>query len=385
MGPSSAGCLVRKVCGPLFGSCLIALLTMTCASPPRVGDPAQLVLVDTVVLGETDSAYVGRPGGLYIDSGERIYVPDLLSDRVLRFDSLGRLERVIGRSGSGPGEFRGVGEVLLEWNGLVAIQSYGHRRIDFFETDSGRPVGEIPYSGTLTSGTLADARAWFGDLDFKAGFGVMALDLRTIRQRDLPEPAVPLSSSISPLPAAYRNSEAVRGTYGMVQVVAWPDSLLVGYAAESTLVVHRWDGAALDTIFVPSIRRRGIPRDFSARMSLRRSSFGEIVAMASALFGVWRRPAGDFVLVHMDSNLEGKRTISSKAFVSLLTADRRRVCVDAPLPIAGEAQPKVGLRGEALVVLDQYAVGPRITTVVRRFRIDPRTCTWLATHRGERR
>lgn len=365
----------------LIAFCLVTLHLAGCSQSSRVAQSPRLILEDSTVLSETDSAYVGRPGGLYVDSQRSMYVPDLLSDRVFRYDSAGRLDRLIGRAGSGPGEFRGVGDILLEWKGLVAIQSYGHRRLSFFDTESGTPRAEVPYSGTLTSGTRSEDTAWFGSLDFKSGYGVMRLDLSSVSRT---VGRLPISSSVAPLPSIYRSNEAVRGTYGLVQVAAWPNRLLVGYAAESTLVLYRSDGTTLDTLFIPTLQRRGHPPDFARRMDLGRSAFSEIVGMASALFGILPQPSGDFVLVYLDSRLEGKRSIRSKAFISLLSANLRQVCLDAPVPFAGDGQPRIALDSDKLAVLDQHAIsGSRVQTVVRRYRIDVSACRWVPTHKEE--
>lgn len=350
----------------------------SCGGDAQVSHGLDLVPLDTVLIAETDSAYIGRPAGLYVDRVGRIYISDLLGDRVLQFDSTGRMLRSFGRPGAGPGEFRGVGEVLLEWNGTIAVQSYGQRRITFFDVESGEVRATVRYAGTLTSGTVADSVGWFGNIDPKAGFGVMRIDLRHVGR----EAGAPLlSSSVSPLPVMYRQNEAIRGTYGMVQVAAFSDTLLVGYAAESLLVVHLGHGAPLDTLIIPSRIRRGIPPDFVQRMDLRRSTIGEMIGMASALFGIWVVPQG-FLLAYLDSSLEGKRNIHSRAFLSLLTSDRSRVCVDSPLRLVGEAQPRFAVQGDRIAVLDQYVTaGSRVKTVVRWYRLDPRRCTWYSTHR----
>jgi hypothetical protein len=304
----------------------------------------------------------------------------MFTERVLRFDARGRFERAFGGPGSGPGEFRGVGDVLLIWNHLLAVQSYGHRRISFFDIESGRPIVDIKYQGTLTSGTRSGSLAWFGSLDPLTRFGVIRFDLHLLGDSS----ATPISTlipTIAPVPEAYLTNEAVRGTYGLVQVLSWPDTLLVGYAADDGLVSYDELGRAIDTVVIPVKYRRGVPKDFKQRMSFSTSSYAQMFGLASALFGMWRRPGGSFFLIHMDSNLEGKRSIRSMAFLSLLSADRERACVDATIPASGEGQPKVTARGDTLFVLDQYTAGgqPHVISVVRKYLIDESRCSWLAT------
>lgn len=387
---------LRGVSPPLDRHWLPRLVrAVACASTLSAGVPAcntadpqatgpRMSLIDSVLLAESSTTYLGRPGGLHIDSLGRIYVSDLLTERILRFDAAGQFDKAFGAAGSGPGEFRGIGDVLLVWDHVLAVQSYGHRRISFLDMESGRSIADIRYAGTLTSGTHSDSLAWFGNLDPVTRFGVIRFDLNRLRGSE-PSAMPVLASTVSPIPEAYVTNEILRGTYGLVQVSSWSDTVLVGYAAENHLVAYDKLGHAVDTSVVPARNRRGVPKDLLKRMNFATSSYAEMFEMASALFGVWRRPKGGFFLVYMDSKLEGKRSIRSTGFLSLLSPDRSEACVDAPIPASGEGQPKVTARGDTLFVLDQYTLAdqPRVLSVVRKYLIDESRCDWLAT-RGDR-
>lgn len=367
----------------LIPALCLPVLIVGCAASAPSSRPATLVLVDSVILKESDSIFVGRPGGLRIDSVGRMYVPDLLADRLLRFDRHGRFERSYGRSGSGPGEFRGVGEAVVIWDTILINQSYGHRRLSGFHLDTGRPLFDLSYLGTLTSGSRFGLVAWFGNLDQAAARGVLRLDLRSLSSIDhSSEP--PLRSSLAPFPPAYLTNELIRGTYGLVYVVPWTDTVMVGYAASNSLATYLFNGRQADTLLVPVSKRRGVPSDFVERADLGRSSMKEIFALGSALFGIWRKANGEFLTIHMDSDLDGKRSIRSTAFASVISADRTRACVDAVIPTSGEGQPKIDVRGDTLYVLDQYSVPQqtRVLSVVRLFTVSETGCSWLSTMKG---
>lgn len=64
-----------------------------------------LVLLDSLILEETEDHYLGQPLGLLVRADGSLLVSDGFSDAVLQYDSAGRLVGNLGRKGSGPGEF----------------------------------------------------------------------------------------------------------------------------------------------------------------------------------------------------------------------------------------------------------------------------------------
>ncbi|MFN0177878.1 MAG: hypothetical protein ACKVZ0_03695 [Gemmatimonadales bacterium] len=68
------------------------------------------------------------------------------SDRLLRFDSLGRSLPPFGRRGSGPGEFQYGYFVLVEPSGRPGVADFGKRAVVSFERD-GSPVPELSFTG----------------------------------------------------------------------------------------------------------------------------------------------------------------------------------------------------------------------------------------------
>ncbi len=81
-----------------------------------------------------DKANLVPIGSLVVDSRAQMFVGQRQDNKILVFDSLGRLVRTIGRKGSGPGEFEGlatlgfIGDTLWAW-------AEGTRRLTFFKAD----------------------------------------------------------------------------------------------------------------------------------------------------------------------------------------------------------------------------------------------------------
>ncbi len=136
----------RWVRAPGSGAaCLTALALAGCSegAEPR-GFEDLFVPVATIQLEESPSDPIvaihslgRRPGGGFI-------LADRHADRVRLFDEEGRVERVLGGSGEGPGELNGpMGAVELS-DGRVAVVQRSDPRLTVFRADSGVQLGRLP-------------------------------------------------------------------------------------------------------------------------------------------------------------------------------------------------------------------------------------------------
>ncbi len=102
----------------------------------------------------------GRVTGLQLDPAGRIYVLDGVSQEIRVFDREGRFERLIGRKGSGPGEFKeGIG---MSWDprGNLWVADQGNARFTVFDAETGaartkpRPMNTFTFAwrGGITEG-----------------------------------------------------------------------------------------------------------------------------------------------------------------------------------------------------------------------------------------
>ena len=74
-------------------------------------------------------------GGVTIDNGKRIYVMDSLNHRIMVYSWEGEYLRMIGRKGSGPGEFSMPGSVLITDKGELAVSDVIARKMIFFDAE----------------------------------------------------------------------------------------------------------------------------------------------------------------------------------------------------------------------------------------------------------
>lgn len=352
--------------------------------PAVCGDPRtapQLALVDTVVLAESDSAYLGNPAATFTSDGTgRLYVPDMGNNRLLRFSPDGELERVFGRPGRGPGEFTGIGYAALVEPGRVWQSDYRQRRISLFDT-TGRPIREIPVQGRLSSLHQSGATIWAGLTDHGTGFAVARIDATVL--------ADSLRATMIAIPREY-DEYPVLSSWDDVRIAAWADTLVLAFGGVDYLVRYDASGTPMDTAWVPACRRQGSPREIlergfktRARSAAEQDAMDQIVTRISGLLGMWRLSDGHFLVWYQDPRWEPGRILRSTAYLSVLSPDLSRACVDARLSAPGSGRTHLTMADDQVLLLDQVVVqqgaSPQVRSVVRRYSIDIGACEWLET------
>lgn len=348
------------------GAAFLVALAWACS--PQERDPGEagppLELVDSTRLAEADSLYVGRPTSLALDPQDgSLYVGDAFAERVIRFGRNGEPVRVYGSRGEGPGEFRGVGQILVMNSDVVVADVY-HKVLNVFDRNTGEFRRSRSVEALLKRGVRDDGVVWIGAQNPERNTGVVRWDLR----------ADTLDYVVA-RPREYTESPHLAGIFTGASVAPWSDTLLVGFSGSNKLFLTSESGEVLDTIDIPTRRRRGVPDDVVRRLDEVSSSFPEMFSLISALFHMHRLPNGDFALVHHDQEIDG-RLITADVYVSLLSRDRTRACVDIPVPVSKDAQPIPAFRGDTLFVMEQRVEEQSTSTIVKAYRIRGTSCEW---------
>lgn len=329
-----------------------------------------LVVLDTIQLRQSDTLYIGRPRDLALDPGDgTFYISDTFYDRVVRFDRRGRPLQVYGRRGKGPGELSIVG-ISFVLDSMLFVADNGQSRLNVYNRRTGAFQRQLSYEGFLASAFPGrdNDRAWFGLVSMERQTGVMVWN--AARGTDS-------LVYLIPFPPSYIQFPPLARIYPGVSVVAWSDTLLVGFMATNTLRVFTEAGIALDTLTIPVVRRRGIAENSAEKMPA--LSPRERIALNSALFESHRLPTGRFALVHYDHKVTENGNITSTIFLTLLSQDLERACVDGRVPIHGAGIPFVAFRGDTLFAVQQKVAQGRAVTFVKSFKIDDTSCDWLPT------
>ena len=347
--------------------CVVLLVLTVLILPDRVGAQPRLLPIDTIWLEETANAYLALPSALHPDL-DGYLVTDARQAVVLRFTAGGRLVQQYGSEGEGPGEFREAAVALPYDLRDIIVLSWQPPAAQRFDRATGAFVQGYQLTGISHAALVAGDTVWVGGPRYGQDAGVERLILG---QRS--------SVFMAPLPRTFRYGGPVGGIFPHVSLTRWADTLMVGYEPTEYVLLVTQVAGVVETISIPHQRRRGVPDDLEARLlQAMRRYYPEVFGVLSALRELHRLPDGSTALVHFDSHPETP-PVSSDAFLSVLSADRRRACVDAPIPLGPEAHPVVGFKADTILVLEQQVKGLDALAFVARYIVDTSLCTWLPT------
>lgn len=340
-------------------------------------------LVDSILLRETDTAFVGRLSHAFsVDDKKRFLIADRASDKLLRFSPDGKLEAVIGRHGGGPGEFNRIRAGTIFLDDTLLVQPLEGTSLIVIDARTGKEVNRLRTIGRMTSSAQMGPDVALGLLAYGME-GTVAL----LPRDSLVSSTTPISPTAVSVPIVYSTFQRLRSFAG-VQVTGWVDTILVGFSATNILIRRDWHGERSDTILVPVRIRRGVPRFQILRFDDPTLSPHEALSAISMLLGVWHQSTGEIVLWYQDGTTEDpgnpRAPRLATAFLTVLTPDLKQACVDARLEAPGTGLTRLTLVSDTLYSIDQQTdipnvVGDSVRTLIRRYVIDTSRCDWKPT------
>lgn len=351
-----------------------------------------LVLVDSVRLARPDSVYIGKPAQPSVDPRDgSFYVPDIFSKTVYRFGRDGRLLSTYGQPGQGPGEFQWPGAVFSPDDSTVAVLATHHHRLSFFDRSTGdhRRDWRLPGMPTMDVPLIRGDTVWMSMMRPGTPKGL-------VRFEGAGDTARWIGRLPSPLQASLREEGRYARIYSWAGYLAEHGGhILEGFKPLNWIYVRDRSGDILDSVYVPEARRRGVPANLR-----RKVDGGEIGPLdaheaTSALFDLHALPDGRIAVEHQDWRLLDREVVPPPAaatvWVSLLSADLERACVDARLSDSDDAKPATTYRGDTIFQLERRIVpreadradgdppvsGGRMEAWLRIARIDPSGCDWV--------
>ncbi len=348
-----------------------------------------LVPLDSVLLAEADTLYVGRPTRLIVDPLDgSFYVTDPFSRRVYRFARDGSPVRTYGRPGRGPGEFNSIFGVVVADDSTLAAPSVDPSAMHLFDRQTGELRSSFPLPpillGTGQAAVAGDA-VWLPARSFEQNSSFLVW----LRARDS-------TRIMGSIPAEYERSREARGVFHIVQgsstLAHAGHSVLVGWAGSDAVERFDLSGRRIERIEIPRVRRRGVPPyaqewiDQGRRGPLR--SFAETVELHSQMRQFALLSNGLFGFTHHDLRIiedhgPSRATIfGADLYVGVLSADLDSACVDTLVPAGADLDPRSAFLGDTLFVLDRRIVDDeRVETRVLIYGLDTSTCDWLPTSR----
>ncbi len=375
-------------------SCLLLIIGSACSRADLLANGLECPqdaraftprLVDSVVLQEGSATFLGNPAMTFTATPDgSLFIPDLELNRVSAFTGRGEVRGQLGRSGGGPGEFRAVGTFGVARDTLLVQSDGGGARLNFYDSRSLVYLGQIAYEGYFS--WISPARDGFL-VGLLGSYGVAFLSGNRIAAALEGTQVAPLRSDKIDRPLEYRNYPLLN-SWQDVKVVENGEGLLTIFGGTDYLL-SRDSLGAIDTIPVPICQRRGAPKarldrwfthppGTSAEARAARDATDNSI---SALLGLWRRPSGEFLIWFQDPTFEQDgRIFKGVAYLTLLSADLRRECIDARFEAPGTDRTRLTVSADSVFVLDQVSTdinSGAVRTVVRKYLLDLSSCRWV--------
>jgi hypothetical protein len=336
-------------------------------------DMPTLALLDSVVLDERGDEYVTALGGFLVSPGGEYFVGDGFGGRVLRFAAHGGRLGIYGRPGRGPGELDTPSRLALAGDSLLVVADSRAGKLELYDLASRAHRRTIRFDGYVYGLHVRGDTIWVGapSVQHRLGMARLTVGDTVATERWLP------------FPSTYADSSLLADRYAAIAFGVWGDTLLASYHGAPYWTLGTPDGRMRDTLVVPAVRRHGVPADLAARLQRIRSQ-QEQFSLSSWPVEPHRLPDGRVAMVHMHSHLSEALAVTMTGFVSIVTADLARACVDAPLAFSPDGMARVAWRGDTLLTAEQVVQGDAARVIVKRYRVDTAGCAWRPVWRGAR-
>lgn len=374
----------------LIGSAALAVASLPADTAAQNPGP-DLILRDSLVLEETEEYYIGNPLALFVAPDGSLLVSDGFAETVLRYDATGRLTGHLGGRGGGPGEFLHLGGV-----GFVAETVAGFLdetgKLELFEPMTGAYHGSVKVDVNNRPSSFAASRdsLWFAGNNrvSSASHGVIAFaDL--VDAAGATEQAPPIVLDRGTVPEPYREQHALAGSLSIAFLDAGDRDAVLGFTGSPFLIRVAHEGAVTDTVWIGKGLRRGEPDEDKLLETMRRDRSGTQEDLRSLIFdfftgvslvrGLSRDDAGNVYTLHQESDRDEDGTMTgARLYAAVSRFDGDRGCGDTLIPTSDVGVAIPFLQGSTLWILDRRlraGAETSITTVVRRFTIDPDRCT----------
>ncbi|HEY4101942.1 MAG TPA: 6-bladed beta-propeller [Gemmatimonadales bacterium] len=342
---------------------------------PKSSRGATVTLVDSVVLQDPDSMPLGAYTAFVAHSGRGDYfVNDMQSRRVLHFRGNGAFAGVVGKPGSGPGEFQLPGPLhLVAHDSLLAVVDVNRHAMEVFDAST----GGFDRMVALPAQDIGQDWQVEGDTVYFALHMTEGIAGRWVWTHDSVH-------AIGRMPTRFRGASGVLMGYGVSELAPHDAGFAMLLPGEIGLDFVDSAGAWLGSVPIPAARRRGQPDDLVARQQkLRPTDANQVLASASA--GLNRQADGNYLIAYVDMEMlgtagHGGRYGAFRTYLALLAPDGNHACVDAELPVETDVTPIPFFRGDTVSVLARQVNSQnRVRSVVYSYVVSPTGCDWVPT------
>lgn len=330
-----------------------------------------------------------RPLGEYVQfalskAGD-VAISDLVNHRIVVYPAGGGAPRSFGVRGSGPGELDGPRTInYLDSDSTIAVIDLRNRRLSTFDAISGQ-------FRSATGTTIGDAGAnwipragalWMGAWGAGRVAGVWERDRESF-------------ALVGELPEEMGRDAYTVLSHGRPELLGYGDGFLVLLPTQRHLFAMSLRGSLTPIARIPLRQRRGPTDDIFARSARQQAEKGarrfEPAGSVVAAFG--RSADSSVVVVYLDGEQvvgqprsPGAQVFGNfRLYVTLLSPDLSRACVDGEIPVETDVLPTVRVRGDSLAVFARYLDSTlTVKTRVALFRMDTTSCEWISTAQASR-
>lgn len=346
------------------------------SAPPRGLRPLEAVRVH-----ETDSLFLSRPFYMVLGGRGHVFVMEGREARVLDIGPSGRIERVFGQNGRGPGEFVSPTSMAISGDTLLAVYDHATKRVTVIDVSRWTLRGVAPLLAQWPpvikfAGRDLLVTTW--DFETNTSIAKAAESTGTLEERQGIIPSLGAQTQM-----------LITGAFWNSTFAAVGDEIFAMYEVSNSL--YRWKRGArvASEVALPVLRRRGIPPRFFETLLRDPTHVTPTMMWDRSVPVTIGQVSEDIVaVVTMDVKVDGD-TWSGIHHVTLYDHRRSRFCVDLPVPasrlkvaLGKDPLPIVALRGDTLALIEQAsAAGGDPVQILRRYRIEPSQCEWSSIPR----
>lgn len=175
------------------------------------------------------------------------------------------------------------------------------------------------------------------------------------------------------LPREFFDLPGLKINSGVV-VARRADDVIVGFSALEALLRIVPGQAVPDTLLVPVRARRGVRR---GRLERHGGDTHELVNRASKLVLLDQTSAGEILLVHFDSEYLESGRLQTTVYVSVVSADLQRACVDGRVDAPSLQMPNPYFSADTLWIQTAHVEQGKPRYAATAYVIDTSACEWL--------
>lgn len=317
----------------------------------------------SVRLQERDTAYIAKPNALAVSATGEFYVTDMLSRKVLRFDSTGSFLEMIGRRGGGPNEFEGPFRLTPVNDSTLAVVDVLRRQVVLWDLRSKTVQARLPFPGQFSSPQLvvADGSLYASAVDVQHGSA-------GLRWRNLEGEPERLGQILD----VYL--EQFPTIWGNVALDVDGDSIVYFGGRSEYVIVADKDWRPRDSFPIPKLTRRGIPHEIDYSLSGGRNIY-DLNKQLSVPYELRNLSGGRYAVFHLDASILPNNTVIGRVFMTVVSMTGLSRCVDVMVPTHDSTSiPRLSFLADTLFVLDQFVVADTAISEIRKYRLGTDVC-----------